>query len=408
MNQHARFAAFSSLIACCACGSAESNRDALGFEAGDPGPARPAASPSEFLDSDAPAVARDDVAACPVERVTLRETRRPIDIIMVLDNSVSMASELDAVERNINQHFSRILDASGADYRVILISRHRTDARTRTDDARTAICVSEPLSSLEACPASQPGPTSRFFQYGISIDSNDSLSRLLETYARPDPLYHLTTLGWSEWLRADSRKIFLEFSDDDALSSAPDFVAALSSLAPEQFGTPSQPTFAFHSIIGIAERNSGAAYLPGEPLVKERCSVADGIAPSSGPTYQELSRLTGGLRYPLCHLDGYDAIFESIARDSIERSGLGCSFPVPEPRGDTRLDLARIQLVQSGAGAEREILSQVDAVQACAPGAFFVHEARIELCPETCEALLDAPTASVSAEFDCNAYIDVR
>ena len=150
---------------CVACGSAEQSRDALGF---DTEPASPSAGldhapeTRDFIEPDAAYAPASEGQGCALSRVVLREPRRPIDIILVLDNSVSMAGELEAVERNINTHFARILEESGADYRVILISRHRTADRTRIGEARTAVCITEPLSALAGCPASAPGHSERF------------------------------------------------------------------------------------------------------------------------------------------------------------------------------------------------------------------------------------------------------
>jgi hypothetical protein len=345
-----------------------------------------------------------------VQRIPLRDTQRPIDIILVLDNSVSMASELDAVERAINKNFAGILEQSGADYRVILISRHRTAPRYQTDAAKTAICVTQPLSSLAACPAPGPGNNARFFHYATDIDSNDSLSRLLETFQAPDPLYHMTLVGWSEWLRPEARKIFLEFTDDDSFTSAAEFIAQLTALAPADFGeSPERPTFAFHSVIGIAAREpAGTAYTPEEPLVLDRCIADQSLAPSSGRTYQTLSRLSGGLRYPLCALDDYDAIFEGIARDGIRRSGLSCSFPVPPAPPGKRIDSERIALLQGDADREPAPLARVPSLPDCQPDAFYVEADQIELCPDLCDTLAALPGSIVSVEFDCNLFVDVR
>jgi hypothetical protein len=367
-------------------------------------------APGTFVD-DMPSSSSDPAQACAVQRLLLRVTQRPIDIIVVLDNSVSMARELDAVERSINRSFARILEESRADYRVILLSRHRTADRDDTDAARTAVCVAAPLSSLPECPAQAPGNSERFFHYPIDIDSGDSLSRLIETYRSPERLYHVTELGWSEWLRPDSRKIFVEFTDDDSYSTtAGQFLEELTGLAPGDFGNgPSSPAFVFHSVVGIVPREpAGTAYLPEEPLVLERCLEEESLAPSSGRTYQNLSRLTGGLRYPLCALDDYGAIFESIARDGIRRSGLACSFQLPSAPAGKRLDTDRIELVQAGGDEPAARLGRVPSLAECQPSTFYIDAERIELCPDLCEALDALPSSTISAEFDCDLFVDVR
>src|SRR5450432_2437007 len=71
--------------------------------------------------------------ACVITSATATLIKEPVDIILVLDNSGSMADELQAVEDNINQNFATILQQSGVDYRVILISRHRRDVRAASE-----------------------------------------------------------------------------------------------------------------------------------------------------------------------------------------------------------------------------------------------------------------------------------
>jgi hypothetical protein len=395
-----------------ACGSAEQARDDLGFGA-EPRAADAVEEPDEpgsFLEDDALPRPLGDPEGCAVQHIPLRSTRRSIDIIVVLDNSVSMALELDAVERSINRNFASVLDEKGADYRVILLSRHRNAARHQSESAETAICITQPLSALDTCPAQRPGLTPRFFHYAVDIDSTDSLARIIETLDEPDPLYHATEVGWREWLRAGSRKIFLEFSDDDSLDNGRDFTRRLMSRAPEHFGTDvDRPDFVFHSIIGVAERApAGTAYEPDEPLVTDRCAKNGGLAPSSGQTYQGLSRASGGLRYPLCALDDYGAIFEDIARDGVRRSGLACSFDVPNAPAGKRLDTERIQLMRGYAGDDGAALVRVDTLDGCHADAFYIEDDRSELCPDLCEQLTDVPSSTVSAEFDCSSYVDLR
>src|ERR1041384_5394738 len=62
--------------------------------------------------------------SCATVPLTAMVTRAPVDIVVVIDNSGSMQDEIDAVEKNLNVNFANILQTSGVDYRVILISRH--------------------------------------------------------------------------------------------------------------------------------------------------------------------------------------------------------------------------------------------------------------------------------------------
>jgi len=366
---------------------------------------------ASFVDDDEPApAAQPDGERCAVERLPLREVQRPIDIILILDNSVSMSRELDAIERSINRNFASVLDERGADFRVILFSRHRTSERRLTDDAETAVCITQPLSSLESCPAQRPGVNDRFLHYGIDIESTDALERVVDAFDTPDPLFKFTDVGWGEWLREGSRAIFLIFTDDESLANGRDFTRRLMSRDPEHFGTDvDAPQFVFHSVIGIVEREpAGTAYAPDEPVVTERCLKEGELAPASGRVYQALSLQTGGLRYPLCALDDYGAIFEGIAQDGLERSGLACSFPLPAAPAGKRLDTQRIDLLLGEAGGASAPLARVESVDDCVERAFYIAGDQIELCPSLCDQLVDLPTTTVSMQFDCESFVEVR
>jgi hypothetical protein len=392
----------SALLLLVACAPAEPERVDVARGSGSQGDADDA---REFVDDGAPA-APVDAELCAVQRIPLREVQRPIDIIMVLDNSASMANELDAVERSVNRNFASVLDERGSDYRVILLSRHRSAPRDQSDVANTAICITQPLSSLERCPAGSPGQTERFFQDDVNITSNDALSIIIDTYDSGSG----TNSGWGEWLREGSRAIFLIFTDDDSLDNGRDFTRRMMSRDPAHFGTDvDRPEFVFHSITGVAEREpAGTAYRPDEPLVSERCEKDGGVAASAGPVYQELSRVTGGLRYPLCALDDYGAIFEGIALDGIERSGLACTFPLPAAPAGKRLDTQRIELVRADTSSENARIARVESREACQGDAFYVDGEQIQLCPSLCDQLAELPTTTVSVEFDCDSFVEVR
>ena len=195
-----------------------------------PAPMLAGATPSLDLPPD-PAPASEP-GACATVRAGVELVREPVDIVIALDNSGSMDDEARAVESNINENFATILEQAQVDYRVILVSEHRE--REAQD---TAVCITAPLSTLASCPAEQPGPSDRFFHYSTEIGSGNSFDVLLATFAgeREDD-FGIAPVGWSEWLRPGAKKVFLEISDDDANSSASEFLATLTELSPGDFG----------------------------------------------------------------------------------------------------------------------------------------------------------------------------
>ena len=85
----------------------------------------------------------------------------PMDIVLILDNSGSMQAGTASVERGLGA-WAALLGAGGLDYRLILLSRHRTLERTESGAASTSICVARPLSGLASCPSPEPVLAERF------------------------------------------------------------------------------------------------------------------------------------------------------------------------------------------------------------------------------------------------------
>jgi hypothetical protein len=352
-------------------------------------------------DESAPAPARAGDAACATARAEVERVQQPVDIIIALDNSGSMDDEARAVESNINVNFASILQDSQVDYRVILVSEHRERALQDT-----AVCILSPLSTLAACPSDAPGPAERFFQYSTEVDSEDSFDVLLETYdgQRQDD-FGLAPRGWSEWLRPGAKKVFLEISDDDADTSASSFMSSLTTLAPEQFGTdPSQASFVWHSIVGIAQRAVASdPYVAADPVENRECT---GDVANAGTTYQELSRLTGGLRFPICEFQGYDAVFRRIADDVVKGSGGACDFAIPEPPAGRELDLDTVAVsYQPGDGGAPRLLGRATSPALCGPDAFVADGTGVRICPEACDVIVADQNAAVDVLFTCQSTL---
>ncbi|HEX6767148.1 MAG TPA: hypothetical protein VF103_16740 [Polyangiaceae bacterium] len=340
--------------------------------------------------------------------------KEPVDIIVILDNSGSMDEELDSVERNINVNFAGILDTSMVDYRVILISRHRKAVRNPSNPGAedTSVCIEAPLSGLDACPSPAPVFSERFYQYFTKIESNDSFDVALDTYEPPfasgyEDRADQAPNGWSAWLREGAKKVFLEMSDDNEDMPAAMFVSSLQSMAPDNFGTdPAAPSFVFHSIVGVAEKAVPTApYLPTEPVTTMRCPSVT----TEGRTYQDLSILTGGLRFPLCNFDGYDVVFRRIAEDVVTRTQIACDFAIPPTPADKMLELDKVAVnYVSGNGSPNQEFLQALTPDDCGPDAFYIQDSRIVLCPEACTIVQADDNAHVDVLFTCESTIIVR
>jgi hypothetical protein len=409
--------AFSSLVSCLAfeagCGAAGPS-GAPPFEDESPPSTSTQLPPSPFLTApvgeapsqpartaDGDSTASDDPGACLTVSTEVEIVRESVDIIIAIDNSGSMDDETRAVEQNLNVNFATILEQSGVDYRVILVSEHR-----ESDGQDTSVCISAPLSTLPVCPSDLPGANERFFHYSTEIGSGNSLEVLLETYTgeREDD-FGLAPGGWSEWLRPGAKKVFLELTDDESNTPALEFVSSLLALGPEQFGTdPSQLQFVWHSIVGLAERPIATEpYLPADPVESEEC---EGDVVNAGPTYQELSRLTGGLRFPLCQFDGYDAVFRRIADDVLLTTRGACDFAIPEPPEGRMLDLDKVAVsYRPQGGASALIFGRAASAADCRADGFLVDTTAVHLCPQACELVGADDQASIDVLFTCESTL---
>lgn len=345
---------------------------------------------------DGPRIDRD--AACETVRVGATLTKGPVDVIFLVDNSASMTTEIQAVERNINQSFAGIIESSGLDYRVILLSKHGSATLDQS------ICITAPLSGASSCspPPARPQLTPRFFHYSYRVRSTDPYGAVLQTYNQADEFY-LAPNGWQAWTRRDAFKSFVIVSDDDSGYPASTFDEGVLKLFPRNFGSAGARLYRVHSICGLRENTPATLpYGPSDPLITSRCSGAQ----TPGIEHQTLARLTGGLRYPVCQTASYDAVFRAVAEGVVTGARLSCNFEVPPPpRGKIfRLSSAELEYTPGGGGVPR-LLRQVRSAAECGPDAFYIEGSRVQLCPSSCAEVGQDAGARVEFLLECDVLV---
>jgi hypothetical protein len=348
------------------------------------------------------------VDSCATQQANAAIERQPVDIIVVIDNSGSMQDEIDAVEKNINVNFTNILQSSGVDYRVILLSRHEKQGR------QTSICVTAPLSANAACPPTpdRPAFSDRFYQYSLKVDSLNSLVLLVDTIdATAKDEFGLAPMGWGAWLRPTAAKVILEITDDNSTEmTAADFVAKITAKS-TQFGSAVAPTFVFHSIIGIGEKPQPAEpWLPTEDIQTSLCTGNSDTVENHGPVYQELSKLSHGLRFPLCQFTAFDAVFETIAKDVASKAAIACEFAIPAPPAGQDLDLSKVAVSYApDEVTPPKTFGQAMTQADCVPDAFYTDAVanKILLCPDTCAAAQRGKNPKIDVLFTCEpTFVD--
>ncbi|WP_437591310.1 hypothetical protein [Sorangium sp. So ce1000] len=376
--------------------------------------------------------------ACVATRLQADYQQRPADIIFIIDNSESMKDEINSVQRNINQNFASIIADSKIDYRVIMLSRHGSS------DLEQSVCIEAPLGSGSCSPV-PPNPNSNpphYYQYNLDIGSLDSLCLAIDTLKGAiQPRGETTSPGWSQWLREDSLKVFVEITDDGVdcktkslgadktafeegaditlydldddepanknvaggTHSAEIFETALMAVAPEFFGSKDARNYKFFSFVGIKENDPPTTPWPPEaPATWEQCRP-DSVDP--GTTYQVLSVMTGGLRYPIQQHDTYDAVFKAIANSVISGAKLACEIEVPKAPGGQSIDLDTVQIEFTPSdGGQKKTFSQVKSHEECAgtSSSFYIEEGIIRLCEDTCAMAAQDNTAGMQLLYGCS------
>ena len=357
------------------------------------------------IDSSIRSVTQAD-AACARQSIRAEPgKRRPVDVIFVIDNSGSMTEEIAAVRRNIDRDFASIIEDSGVDYRVIMLSLF--------GEGGTEVCIDPPLAGAGCDKGLGSTNGERYFHYNQEIGSNDALCQILDTLDRPQA--PRAPHGFQDWLRPGAAKAFVLVTDDSARCTYRDdqiqllvgadgadpfedalaFHAALKAKSPGLFGGHYQ----FFSIVGLAaDPKDPQPLFPFQALDTSTCSTA----PTPGLSYQALSIATDALRYPVCEGRSFDAVFQVIARSVIQTAAAECTFQLPSAPGAKQLDLGSVNLeLKENPDAEGQRLDQVKDGSECKDDhSFYIHD-RIELCPNACRLLQQASQPVVNILYGC-------
>jgi hypothetical protein len=363
---------------------------------------------------------------CVAESAEATFVNKPVDVIIVIDNSGSMSAEIQEVEKQINKNFAAIIDNAvpPIDYRVIMVSRFGNYSNNR-------ICVAAPLGGIpdndmdghcDSIPA-QPVNTAKFFHHSVGIGSHDALCKLLAQHDVADE-FGLQPDGYKAVLRDDAFKFFLVITDDGVSCSfggtgyndsnnvsggqtaGTNWDASLLALNPAAFGTDTDRNYSFWSIIATAPylptamKPYGDPHPPDETLAPITTALCTPSAVDPGTGYQQLSIMTGGYRYPTCGLD-YTDIFTLMAQGVIAGAQTPCSFDIPEPPPGETLDLDTVLVKYSSKGTLVKTLSQVPGEADCDDGSFYIAGDQIHLCPEVCVASQSDPDSKIDLVYGC-------
>jgi hypothetical protein len=304
-----------------------------------------------------------------------------VDVIVIVDNSGSMAEEAEEVRTGINT-FTEVLGGSGLDYRVVLIGAIGAFG--------TSVCAPPPLGT--GPPTCASGPEGRLLPINTTVGSIDAPDVFFAVYPQ-----------MQDFLRPGSLRAFLWVTDDNASMSADDFRVGLDYLDLDSiFGAT-----VHHAIVGY----HGEAYADWNNPAAGAC---DSLA-RVGFTYLSLAqcRDNAGREIPDCSTGAvarvcdrdWSATFAEIARrtESVAiREPVSCTLvPPPAPEGEV-LDYSRLSVTYRS-GEETTLLRHATSGR-CVSGWQFDDESSptaIVLCPDVCRRVQSDRDAELEVAVAC-------
>lgn len=331
--------------------------------------------------------AEAETGECVAEMIVPEVQSVPVDVIIVVDTSNSMANAIAAVQASINTEFAQILESAGIDYRVVVLGDY-------PPGDQLSICIEPPLSGAPCNnPPAVPAITDVYKHYDAATGSGAFLNSIVGWYSTPD-IHGLAPSGYGEFLRPEARKVFLAMTDGTSATndtSAGDaFDAQLLALPGGPFGVPGDRKYVFHAIIEMSENVPPTEpWLPDDPIQGQGASI------------QHVAILSGGWRFPLALSNDFDVLFNEIATDVIDSTPLACEFAIPVPPEPLMIDPDTIQVVVTIGGVET-VFHQVAGLGACEADAFYVENDTIHLCPQACTLVQSSPDAQIDLTFGCD------
>jgi hypothetical protein len=249
------------------------------------------------------------------------ENVRPVDIVMVIDQSGSMSDEIASVKTNVNMLTTTLVN-SGIDFRFTMVAQKSTSA---ADTDKYRICVPTPLASADC------GDNTRFKHisdincatYGCQgVDSWDALTTL---EARISDI--------ESFMREDSLRVFIVVSDDNPSDGYQDEVDG------QEFHDfisvrPGFEDYVFHSVVGDST-----------------CPTSGGNSIANvGTDFLFLSMQTSGIVAPICSAN-WSQTFQDFATNILSRTLLYSLSDDPEnPLDNLPYDVVALDFVDPASG----------------------------------------------------------
>lgn len=299
----------------------------------------------------------DDGAKCGTVRAEAELQPTPVDIIIALDTSGSMAPNVCNVSKNLTTFAAAV----GENSHVVSIYEMGLLGLVTQ-----ALCgSSDPLAMTEL--AQDPD---RYLHSAITVDSFNSLTQIAGHYDT-----------YAKFLRPTAATHIIVVSDDESDPlfgglTAADFRMQMD----EKLGRP----FFFHSIVADG-------------------TATDCLYSRVGTQYLMLSEQTMGQKLSICAQD-WSALFAQLEEAIVSTATIPCDFEIPPPPQGEALDPNAVQVVFRPTGSAEQQFTRAESAGSCADETAWHYDdasdpRRIELCPAACEAV--KRSGKVDIAFGC-------
>ncbi len=333
------------------------------------------------VDSGQPPTDANPDAPCEGVKQDVITENLPVDIIWAIDNSLSMLTEVTAVQENINT-FSQQISAANIDVHVVML-------------AGPPFCVPTPLGSGQ-CPGLFPPfgqdskPPNYFHEPNTIVDSWNAPAMFVQSF----PNYKNT-------LRPKALKYLVVVTDDDS--------TGITSGAYN--GNPTAFINDFTNLDPMLKNPSGGpAWKMSGVYAQSACPNASRV----GTVYKAIIDQTGGVHGDICACNDATActqtfknVLDSLAKTiTTAAKPLDCEYPIPPAPPGKSFDktLVNVNLTTNGA---TENIGYVPDASKCHPelgGWYYDNEAnptRVITCPKSCDKIKGTQNGSVAVAFGC-------
>lgn len=344
--------------------------------------------------------------SCASQVFPVEAAPEPVDLVVAYGGFQS-PDALTALGQMLHPTVVTSLENQGHSVRTIAIGEHGSSSSSGE------ICFQPPLAAPNNCVGAPGIVPNTFYHYSLPfLSGSNVLCALLDGIdgTQPDE-FGLAPLGFSTWFRLEALKAVVVVADTNVSCSpatppflhdqgtepggksvATEFDSRWLASAPGHLGSPAHRRYQVHALTRTTGPANGFTWSPSDPFQLGGCG---GFA-QPGTGYQALAVGTEGRRGTLCPGASYANQLSEIAVAISQRARDRCRFAIPAGAGS--------EFIVTFDAPNEPIVTwdPVASANDCgAPGGYYLDDATVVLCPESCDVVEDAPAGVVEVATLC-------